>query len=274
MTTTTQIRAWWGPACEARADVSLLDAYRALDAKLRKWNYRPRAKVTGAFNCRPITGGTGYSLHAFDPGEPFTFWTGVTVTTAVAVDINWDVNPYGSTLVTDMPREMVDDILSIRTNNGKQVWRWGGDYSGNKDAMHFEVCCSPTDINTGIRMEAVPNKKEEDMSSVIWVLDPEASAPGPHAYHVSGVLAKWLPTIDAVNTAKFLGAIEQADIDHPVGRNVLDGLAAVDGPLRNVISTAMIDVNALADAIAKHANGISDADAAKIAKATVAEIAS
>lgn len=85
-------------------------------------------------NCRKITGGTGYSLHAY----------------GIALDICWNTNPYGPVLKTDMPPAMVDEILAIRTNNGQQVWGWGGNYRGNKDAMHFEIVCTPGDIRTGI----------------------------------------------------------------------------------------------------------------------------
>lgn len=155
MVTTQQIRNAWAPACRTHA-VSLRDAYQALDDVLQAWYYEPRHADTGAFNCRRITGGTGYSLHAYNPGPRFQFWSGAAVTMALAVDINWLSNPYGPKLVTDMPRGMVDDILAIRTNNGHQVWRWGGDYRGNKDAMHYEVICTPADLATGIRPTPKP----------------------------------------------------------------------------------------------------------------------
>lgn len=147
MPTTTQLRNWWAPACtgpfslvelfgDGRVSVrpAIVPAVRALDACLQKHNYRTRRADTGAYNCRRITGGTGYSLHAY----------------GIALDINWQSNPYGPRLVTNMPAAMIRDIKAIRTRNGQQVWRWGGDYSGNKDAMHFEIVCHPTDLATGI----------------------------------------------------------------------------------------------------------------------------
>lgn len=146
---TSALRTAWAPACQPKGTV-YLDAYRALDAVLKAHGYGPRPTDTGAYNCRKITGGTGYSLHAYGPGDRFTFWTGVTISTSLAVDINWQTNPYGPRLVTDMPRAMVDAVLRIRTRNGQQVWRWGGDYSTNKDAMHFEIVCDPRDLGTGI----------------------------------------------------------------------------------------------------------------------------
>lgn len=154
MTTTQQARNWWAPPC--RPDLmrtitlhgggritiraSLVDAYLALNRVLERWDYRTRPADTGAYNCRPITGGVGYSLHAY----------------GIAADLNWTTNPYGPVLRTDMPRAMVDEILAITTNNGAHVFRWGGDYRGNKDAMHYEPICSPADIATGIRGASVP----------------------------------------------------------------------------------------------------------------------
>ena len=155
MTTTQQIRDWWAPPCQGpfvRVDLygegavsvrpEVVAAVAALGARLKAHQYRTRKADTGAYNCRPITGGTKYSLHAY----------------GVALDLNWQSNPYGPSLVTDMPAAMVADIKAIRTRNGKQVWRWGGNYAGNKDAMHFEVCCSPADLATGI---AAPIEEED-----------------------------------------------------------------------------------------------------------------
>lgn len=158
MTTTTQLREWWAPPCQGpfvkvelhgEGAVSvrpeILPAVAALDACLKAHNYQTRRADTGAYNCRKITGGTKYSLHAY----------------GIALDLNWQSNPYGSVLVTDMPPAMVAAIKAIRTRNGRQVWRWGGNYSGNKDAMHFEIVCSPADIASGI---ASPDFVEDDMT--------------------------------------------------------------------------------------------------------------
>ncbi len=149
MRTTQQVRDLYEPHCVDHLHI-LVPAYEALNLILKKYGYRPRQGVTGSFNCRPITGGTRYSLHAYKGGDTFVFWTLVAVTIAVAVDINWDKNPYGPNLVTDMPRAMVDEICALRTIDGLQIWRWGGYYSGNKDAMHFEIVVSPAELARGI----------------------------------------------------------------------------------------------------------------------------
>ena len=38
---------------------------------------------------------------------------------------------------------MTDEIQAMRTNNGQRVWEWGGSWSSNKGAMHFEIDCTP-----------------------------------------------------------------------------------------------------------------------------------
>jgi D-alanyl-D-alanine carboxypeptidase len=74
------------------------------------------------FSCRCISGSNNPSNHSW----------------GLAVDINAPSNPYTSPLVTDMPGWMPD------------LWnaygfRWGGDYSGSKDAMHYEFMGSVSD---------------------------------------------------------------------------------------------------------------------------------
>jgi hypothetical protein len=149
------LRAEYGPDCAqagqlvtltmfggGRITVNTLtaDAFRALNACLVRNNYPARPNDTGAMNCRKITGGSGLSAHAF----------------GIAADFNWDTNGYGPNLVTDMPQGFRNDGKGIRTNSGEYVFRWGGDYSGNKDAMHWEVICTKADLRTGINPATVP----------------------------------------------------------------------------------------------------------------------
>lgn len=142
MTPTTQdVRNWWAPPCQADRGVTIdfgnagakitidkrvVKVFEAVEAIMAKYGYTIRAGDTGAYNCRVITGGTGYSLHAY----------------LIAVDVNWQTNPYGPVLRTDMPPAMILEIEALQVD-GVQVVRWGGRYSGNKDAMHFEIIVSP-----------------------------------------------------------------------------------------------------------------------------------
>lgn len=158
MLTTSQLRKAWGPPCRPASwrvtialhgdgritvDTRTQAAFAALNACLRAHGYRTRRSDTGAYNCRRITGGTGYSLHAY----------------GIAADLNWQTNPYSKRLITDMPPAMVAAIKAIRTRNGRQVFGWGGDYRTNKDAMHFEVVCTPGDLATGIDPRTVPGQE-------------------------------------------------------------------------------------------------------------------
>lgn len=164
---TTQLRAAWGPPCSFRSakftfwtgvtvtvDARTLDAFRALDNVMRKWNYKPTAPDVGAFVCRRITGGSGYSLHAY----------------GIAVDINWQDNPYSAAnkVITDMPTGMVDAIEAIRTRNGKPVWGWGGRYRTIKDTMHYEIVCTPADLATGINVADDKLTKAQQLYWWLW----------------------------------------------------------------------------------------------------------
>ena len=161
--TTAQLRVAWAPACrgpwvtiplhgagKVTVRPAIKDAVLALNRILVAYNYRTRRADTGAYVCRNIAGTNRRSLHAY----------------GIALDINWQSNPMRRPLTTDMPTAMIRDIETIRTNNGRQVWRWGGRFS-TPDAMHFEVCCAPADLATGIRgtniptpLPVVPNDEE------------------------------------------------------------------------------------------------------------------
>lgn len=61
----------------------------------------------------------------------------------LAVDLNAPANPMSATLVTDMPGWMVE----LWTSKG---FRWGGHYTGRKDAMHYEFMGTPDDARRHI----------------------------------------------------------------------------------------------------------------------------
>lgn len=154
MLTTPQLRQAWKPACgvtltavdlvqgvRIQCHAQITVAVRALGLVMQSHRYVVRKGDTGAYNCRPITNGTGSSLHSH----------------GIAIDVNWNTNPFrmDNVLVTDMPKAMVTAILAIRTNNGVQVWGWGGKYRTVKDAMHYEIVCAPADLATGINWSTV-----------------------------------------------------------------------------------------------------------------------
>lgn len=152
----SELATAWAPRCSGNSlrialhgagavvvNPTIGGAVLCLDACLVAYDYRTRAADTGAYVCRHKVGcATCWSLHAYK----------------VALDLNWTTNPYGPNLHTDFPRALIDAILAIRTNTGKQVWTWGGDWRGNKDPMHFQIACSPRDLATGINMATVPGQ--------------------------------------------------------------------------------------------------------------------
>lgn len=92
------------------------------------------ANNTSAFNCRPVTGGTTWSRHAYGR----------------AIDLNPRQNPYvSSDLVAPSEGELFIDRRRehpaiIRSGGAAQRafeevgWRWGGDFSAIKDWQHFD----------------------------------------------------------------------------------------------------------------------------------------
>lgn len=149
----------FGGKISLRVHPKVAEAFRALSAVFRAWNYEFRESAGGTVSCRKITGGTKTSLHAHGP----------------AMDINPSKNRYRLTsgggliqwgLQTDMPKGMIADIEAIRTKNGKKVWEWGGRWTNIKDPMHFQASqCSPADLATGIDWKTVngnPGEIEDD----------------------------------------------------------------------------------------------------------------
>jgi hypothetical protein len=120
------------------------EAFILLGAVFLKHGYVVRR--CGCYNCRRITGGTSNSSHSW----------------AISLDVNDDTNPYRTDrLVTDMSSAMIEDVYAIRTIDGIQVFRWGGDWDGrpetpnsNYDAMHFEIIATPEELARGFEHEA------------------------------------------------------------------------------------------------------------------------
>ncbi|MDA3039244.1 MAG: DUF4214 domain-containing protein [Actinomycetota bacterium] len=92
------------------------------------------ANNTSGFNCRLVTGGTGWSRHAY----------------GMAIDINPGQNPYvrGSTILppdgsSHLDRERYDPMM-IRSGDivvrsfGEAGWRWGGAWVNPIDYQHFD----------------------------------------------------------------------------------------------------------------------------------------
>lgn len=94
------------------------------------------ANNTSSFNCRPVTGGTGWSEHAY----------------GTAIDINPVQNPYvtaGGTVLPPSGRPWADRDLRdpgmvhrdgvVRRAFASAGWYWGGDWTNPKDYQHLSL---------------------------------------------------------------------------------------------------------------------------------------
>lgn len=82
-----------------------------------------------------------------------------------AIDVNATKNPMSSTLITDMP------VGWVRANVGRFGLRWGGDYDGRKDAMHFEFMGTPGEA-AGLARDLIEARKKK---AGMFTMDKEAA---------------------------------------------------------------------------------------------------
>lgn len=91
--------------------------------------YKLKAASTGGYNCRAIAGTRTASNHSW----------------GLAVDLNWNDNPYSLIFKSDIPPAVV------------HAWEqagfyWGGRYRVRKDAMHFEYLGSPSNVARDLKI--------------------------------------------------------------------------------------------------------------------------
>ena len=174
-------------------------------------DYKLTGTDTGFYNCRHMRHNAAlpWSVHAW----------------AMALDVNWLENPAGNKLVTDIPQEMIDDLLAVRTTSGARVFRWGGDWDWDGestdhsyvDAMHWEVVAHPLDLETGFTntpgddmplTEADLAKIEALIVKVMGgnrILMPKIGANEPDRYGNQGVVnSAWHATGDGDKLHKVL----------------------------------------------------------------------
>lgn len=179
-----------------------VDAWRALAAVLNSHRYTVRD--IESYNDRQITGGADRSLHAY----------------GIAIDINWAANPYKETpdgrrvefsdketqsqrgqdvkfglADTDMSREMIADALAIKTNGGKAVFAWGGNWISVKDAMHFEIDVTPEELASGIDWKTVRGLPGASLFPDRWAQETGQYTTGPLAAgifkKIHALVEKW-----------------------------------------------------------------------------------
>ncbi len=114
-----------GIPLNVRPEVTVLfvELVRWLTAERRRLNLPPLAS-SGGYIKRYVRGSTStWSNHSW----------------GLAADFNAATNPMTDSLRTDMPPGTSAKAKSLGM-------RWGGDYTGRKDPMHFEVVVSPAEV--------------------------------------------------------------------------------------------------------------------------------
>jgi peptidoglycan hydrolase-like protein with peptidoglycan-binding domain/muramidase (phage lysozyme) len=134
-------------------------AWNALQTILFSHDYSIRDDDTHGYFPRNIEGTSTRSLHAL----------------GIAIDVNATTNPVRKTpnrrkvwfsekrtqadraqdvllkaADTDMTPEMIDDVRSVKTFEGKNVFGWGGSWTNKKDPMHFHIDVTPQELAAGI----------------------------------------------------------------------------------------------------------------------------
>ena len=155
---TRLVRIPFGPD-SIRVAAPAAEAFQRLAAIMLRHGYDIRPADTDSYNCRTITGGKLKSLHAY----------------GIALDINWQTNPYrdhpgtrpprfspkptqseraadvaAGQADTDMTAAMIAEIEALTTVDGLRVFKWGGHFGTLKDAMHFELDVGPDELARGI----------------------------------------------------------------------------------------------------------------------------
>lgn len=220
----------WGLACQPdivamaiyaggprfQCDRRTREAFTRLGAVFLKHGYVVRS--AGCYNCRKITGGTTPSSHSW----------------ATSLDVNEDTNPYRTDrLVTDIPEWVIADVYGIRTVEGVQAFRWGGDWDGrpevpnsNYDAMHFEIVATPAELARGFSLSA-----PGDATNVLAYPVIRRGAKGPVVIRLQQLLALGNTT----GSGEFGPRTEQAVLLYQRSRGL-----AVDGIVGHGTWTALL----------------------------------
>lgn len=188
ITSDARRRAAYGAPCGAKATegsvviagrtlrcrANVVEAYQAYEQLRAHHGYVPTGTDTGIYSCRHMQHNEALPMSFHSWGIP--------------IDINWLQNPAGNKLVTDIPKPLRDDWLSLKTNSGAWVFRWGADWDRDGshsdhtyiDAMHWEPYAHPLDLATGIE-GFVPSTPGDDMGLLGFNIGPmgAASVGGP-----------------------------------------------------------------------------------------------
>lgn len=131
--------------------IEILPLVAWLMDETERLGYDIKPGETWGFSCRAIRG---------FPDVPSNHSWGL------AVDVNAPENPMGNPLRTDIP-------VAVRELWKAHMFRWGGDYKGRKDSMHFEFMGTPADAARIIR-DIMAKRAPLNVASMLALLHPVA----------------------------------------------------------------------------------------------------
>lgn len=134
-----------------------------------------------------------------------------------AIDVNAPRHPYGVTgTFSGVQRATIRAIL----DEVNRVVRWGGDYVGTKDDMHFEINAGAASVATvaaRLRTPQPPPPKENDMRNLILAQEKDS----PRVWVGDGLFRRHVPDEATLE-----------DLQHWIGRQ--GGDATVHSPWANL----------------------------------------
>ena len=146
----------WYPGIVGIAHRGTEPIWYALGAIFLAWNYKVPTSFTGDYACRQITGGGSWSFHAWPVAKDVNAKTNPYVNHAGVRTIRWGIE-------TDMPAGMIREIEAI-TASGIQALTWGGRWRTLKDAMHFQIRVTLSEIAGGVESPRGFYRSGDDMS--------------------------------------------------------------------------------------------------------------
>ncbi len=150
-----------------------VEAWQLFEESHEAFGYDPLPGSFWTYVCRKIGGTTVWSQHAYaaagdkDPGH-----------NPIKAGQDWGDTHYR--------QPHVHALLGIRTNNGAQVFAWGGQWNAYQDLMHWYLVCKPSDLASGI-----------DLGSVSWLQEDELDYRkiidvwGPNGLEALRIAGRW-----------------------------------------------------------------------------------
>lgn len=166
---------------------------------------------------RPIRGGSDLSNHA----------------SGTAVDLNATRHPLATRPEDNLNGEQIATVRDIIRTTGNVV-RWGGDYRGRKDPMHFEIndgqglddCVRALQALGGVVLGGQPSRPSGNTSlrkGPPWV---EGVSKGAKVFALQAVLNAWYPWLNLKEDGFFGDQTERAVIDLQKRAQIMvDGIA-------------------------------------------------